>query len=72
MHYHVVFINVRMNTLNLLCLIKQIPIHATVSSSVSFNAVYGTYKQNSLCIARFPAIVSRTVGTGSCLFLVFV
>ena len=43
-HYHVVSITTCMNTQNLLCLIKQIPIHATVSSSVSFNAVYGTYR----------------------------
>jgi len=44
MHYNVMSINVCMNTLNLLRLIKQRPIHATVSSSVSFNVVYGIYR----------------------------
>ena len=43
-HYNVMSINVCMNTLNLLCLIKQTPVHATVSSSVSFNVVYGIYR----------------------------
>jgi hypothetical protein len=67
-YYNVVSTNICRNTLNLLCLIKWIPIHATVSSSVSLNEVYSIYKQNFLCITSLPAIVSRTVGTGSCLF----
>jgi hypothetical protein len=35
-------------TVNLLCLIKQTHIRATLSSSVSFNAVYGTYRTCTL------------------------
>jgi hypothetical protein len=53
MLYHVLSINVCMNTLNLFCLIKQIHIHAIVSLSVSFNTVYGIYKHNSLHITTF-------------------